>query len=238
MTYVLSDIHGRCQRYLAMLEAIAFGPADVLYVLGDVLDRGDEGCRTLLDMMGRPNVLPILGNHELTAAVCLPFLMEKVTDQSLDRLSGAQLAALSEWIVNGGGPTLRELRQLPQEVREDLLAYIREMDLYAEVSAGGRDYVLSHAGIDHDRFSPEKPLDRYELQDFLFARPAPDQRYYPHRCLVYGHTPTRLLRRQAGEPPGDRILHREGQIAIDCGCGHGGPLGCLCLETLEEFYIE
>ncbi len=24
---------------------------------------------------------------------------------------------------------------------------------------------------------------------------------------------------------------------IDCGCGFGGRLGCLCLETMEETYV-
>ena len=40
------------------------------------------------------------------------------------------------------------------------------------------------------------------------------------------------------EEPRDKILRRGMQIAIDCGCGHGGRLGCLCLDTLEEFYTE
>ena len=86
MIYVCSDIHGHYDKYLAMLKAIGLRSSDTLWVLGDVIDRGPEGCRVLLDMMGRPNVIPILGNHEFTAAVCLPWLMEEVTDQSLDAL--------------------------------------------------------------------------------------------------------------------------------------------------------
>ena len=63
------------------MSAIALRPDDALYVLGDVIDRGPDGCQILLDMLGRPNVLPILGNHEFIAAVCLPWLMEEVTDR-------------------------------------------------------------------------------------------------------------------------------------------------------------
>lgn len=47
---------------------------------------------------------------EFTAAICLPWLMEEVTDQSLATLDETQLAALSGWITNGGGPTLRTRR--------------------------------------------------------------------------------------------------------------------------------
>lgn len=205
-------------------------------MLGDVIDRGPDGCKILLDMMGRPNVLPILGNHEFTAAVCLPWLLEEVTARSLADLNGARLAALQDWIRNGGGPTLRELQKLSRAEREDILDYLREMELYAEVEAGGRSFVLTHAGLDH--FSPGKHLEDYGLEDFLFCRPRPSEAFWPDRYLVYGHTPTRLLRAQMGKSLSDDILPCGQQIAIDCGCGFDGKLGCICLDTMEPFYVE
>ena len=234
MTYVMSDVHGCYRQYRAMLEEIRFCSEDTLYLLGDLIDRGDDGIQILRDAMGRPNVIPILGNHELTAAVCLPWLMEKVTEQSLNDLGEEQIAALREWIVNGGGPTLRELKGLSQEEREEILEYLREMELYAEVVVEGKTFVLTHAGL--KGFAPEKPLDAYALTDFLFDRPSLGRAYFPDKLLVFGHTPTRVLRQQAGEPLSDRILRWGNQIAIDCGCCFGGKLGCLCLETMEEFY--
>lgn len=76
------------------------------------------------------------------------------------------------------------------------------------------------------------PLDAYDLQDILFGRPGPDAVYYPDKFLVFGHMPTRLL------GSGDKIFRRGMMIDIDCGCVfQGGRLGCLCLDTLEEFYV-
>lgn len=236
MIYACSDIHGRYDRWTALLEKLALRPDDTLYVLGDVIDRGPDGCKILLDMMGRPNVIPILGNHEFTAAVCLPWLLEEVTDRSLADLDDARLAALQEWIRNGGGPTIRGLKELSQVERKDILDYLREMELYAETEAGGRSFVLTHAGLDH--FSPEKPLEDYELEDFLFCRPKPNDTFWPDRYLVYGHTPTRLLRARMGKALSDDILPCGQQIAIDCGCGFDGKLGCICLDTMEMFYVE
>ena len=104
------------------------------------------------------------------------------------------------------------------------------MELYAEVEAGGRSFVLTHAAPEN--FAPEKPLDTYDLQDLLFGRPNPEAVYYPDKFLVVGHTPTRLL------GGGDKIFRRGTMIDIDCGCVfQGGRLGCLCLDTLEEFYV-
>lgn len=230
MNYVMSDLHGCYDKYKRMLEAISFRSTDTLYVLGDVIDRGPGGVKILLDMMGRPNVLPILGNHEFTAAVCLPWLLEEITEESLAALDESRIAALGEWTASGGNTTLRALRELDMETRQDILEYFQEMELFFEVEAGGRSFVLVHSGL--DRFSPEKPLEDYELTDCLFCRPDPEAVYFPDRLLVFGHTPAAAL------GGGNRILRRETWIDIDCGCSFkGGQLGCLCLDTMEEFYV-
>ena len=76
MTYVMSDIHGDYERYMKMLEAINLDEdRDTLYVLGDVIDFGDAGMKILDDMSSRPNVYPIIGEHEYTA---LPLLRRAV----------------------------------------------------------------------------------------------------------------------------------------------------------------
>ena len=51
MTYVMSDLHGCYDKYRQMLEQIGFGDDDTLYILGDVIDRGEGGIDILLDMM-------------------------------------------------------------------------------------------------------------------------------------------------------------------------------------------
>ncbi len=66
-----------------MLDKREFQDTDTLYVLGDVIDRGLKGIQILLDMMARPNVVPILGNHELMAASCLTWILAEITDQSI-----------------------------------------------------------------------------------------------------------------------------------------------------------
>ncbi len=235
LTYVCSDIHGRYDKYQALLDSISLKNSDVLYVLGDVIDRGPDGVRILRDMMARPNVIPILGNHELVAAMCLPWLMEEITDASIESLTDVQFATLQNWLDNGGEPTLRALKGLSQSERQDILDYIRDMELYAEVEVGGRAFVLTHAGL--DRFAPDKPLEEYELKDFLFGRPGPERVYWPDKTLVFGHTPTRVLWEAAGQPSKDEMFHGTGFIDVDCGCGFNGRLGCLCLDAMGEIYI-
>ena len=80
---------------------------------------------------------------------------------------------------------------------------------------------------------PEQHVRFRVLLRQLFHEPG--ETYFPHKYLVYGHTPTPYY---TGVQPEDARIYRMGKlIGIDCGCSSGGPLGCLCLDTLEEIYV-
>ena len=64
-TYCMSDIHGEIDRYIAMLDAIHFSNEDLLYIIGDVIDRHPGGIDILRDIMKRPNIHMLMGNHEM-----------------------------------------------------------------------------------------------------------------------------------------------------------------------------
>lgn len=64
MRYIIADIHGCYNEYINLLKKINFSDNDILYILGDVVDRGPEPIKILQDMMKRSNVFLIIGNHE------------------------------------------------------------------------------------------------------------------------------------------------------------------------------
>ena len=237
MIYAMSDIHGCYEKYRDMLETIKFAADDTLYVLGDVLDRGPDGFKILLDLAARPNAVGLLGNHELLAAVVLPSLLRTMRQGEEQPLSKTEQEQMQKWIQNGGKPSILQLLRLSGEEMEIVCAYLRSLSAYEEVTVERRKFVLVHAGLEH--FSITRPLEEYDLEDFLFCRPDLDTTYFPDKTLVFGHTPTRLLHRQIGEPEQpDRIFRRGTMIGLDCGCVYsGGRLGCLCLDTMEEFYV-
>lgn len=41
MTYVMSDLHGMYDKFIAMLEKIDFSDSDELFIIGDIIDRGN-----------------------------------------------------------------------------------------------------------------------------------------------------------------------------------------------------
>lgn len=228
MIYVMSDLHGRYDLYKRMLERISFSDSDTLYILGDFVDRGEEGFKIIFDIAERENVIPLVGNHDLIAAVVLSKLNRGVTS--------AQLADLREvldaWILDGGRTTFDEFKALSHEERRHALMIMEDFRTYAEVAVGGREYVLCHAGI--AGYEEGTPLSDYALEDFVTERTDYSTPIFSgNRYLVTGHTPTAAIE---GATEG-RIYRANNYIAIDCGAVFDLGLGCLCLDTDEEFYV-
>ena len=218
---------------MEMLEKIRLTDQDTLYILGDVVDRGPHPVKVLLKLMEMPNVVPILGNHEFMAFHCLSFLMDEITESSAESWGRDDIRFLANWIQNGADPTMKEFRALSREKQTEVLMYMWNFLAYAEVKAGGRKFLLVHAGLGH--FRPDKKMKEYSMDDLLWERPDYSKRYFDKIEVVSGHTPTQLIE----ENPRPGYIYREnGHIAIDCGaCFSHSRLACICLETGEEFYV-
>lgn len=232
MTYVMSDIHGEYQKYICMLDKIEFSDDDTLFVLGDIIDRGEEPVKILTDMSMRPNVYPIYGNHELMASVVLHQLLVEITDKNVDiQLDADIMRALMVWQENGGETTLTGFKRLSADEREALLEYIDEFSLYETVEVGERTFVLVHSGLGN--FSEGKKLSEYTPDELAFMRHDYERRYFDDEnvFIVAGHTPTPLL---SGKK---EIFFSENNICIDCGATFGGRLACLRLDDMAEFYV-
>ena len=231
MTYVMSDIHGCYREYRAMLEKIVFSDADTLYILGDVVDRGPQVAELLVDIMARRNVRLLAGNHEYMGLRVLGTVCKRGgLTAALDDFSEEDIKSCFLWMNDGGSQTLSQLRRDGDAAFRRAAEFLAELPLYEEVSAGGREYVLVHAGL--EPFQPGKPLEDYGPAELLFHRADYSQPYFPDRYTITGHTPTFF---SGGD---GHILHRNNHIAIDCGCVYGYWLGAYCLETGEEFYVE
>lgn len=230
-TYVMSDIHGEYEKYCDMLEKIGFGDSDTLYVLGDVVDRGACPIDVLRDMMKRPNVYPLMGNHDLMALDILKKLNVEITEENYaDHLSVDDMSELIDWLGEGRQSTLDQFSALTTEQKESVLDYLGEFSLYEAVDVGDKAFILVHAGLGN--FRRDKKLKEYTVYELLADRHDPDKQYFDDDdiYIVTGHTPTQLYTGRA------EIYKRCQSICIDCGASMGGRLACLCLDTMEEYY--
>lgn len=229
MTYVMSDLHGRYDLYIKMLEKIRLTDSDTLYILGDFVDRGDGGLRILLDMAERNNVIGLMGNHDYLALCILMNL-----DRPLQPEEKAAFNTLvNDWLADGGYPTYREFNGLSSKEKKLALMTLDSLRTYVEVKVGEREFVLCHAGI--KGYSEGRPLCEYDTEKFIVTREDYGRRKFNKKgkYLVTGHTPTAAI---YGAKDG-RIYKNLDHIAIDCGAVFGLGLGCLCLDSMEEFYV-
>jgi len=232
MTYVMADLHGCYDKFMEMLEKIEFTDQDMLFILGDIIDRGEDGIELLNELMLRVNVIPLLGNHEYMAYRVLKELNVEVTEENhSSHLSADTVRAYQEWMADGGMPTAEAFSKLDAEGKEAVLEYLEEFGLYEEVSAGGREFFLVHS-VPED-FDGSCDLSEYDAAEVLFGRCDYTKPCFSDRILVTGHTPTFAI----GEEWRGKIYHGNNHIGLDCGAVYDEKLGCICLDTMEEFYV-
>lgn len=228
--YVMADLHGDADRFRAMLAKIEFSPDDVLFIIGDAVDRGPDGAALLQEIRETPNIRMLLGNHEDMMRRCFS--------------EGADEKRVSHWMRNGGGATARQFLTLPEEEQMDILMWICTLPTQVELRVKGQHFLLVHGWPADDDYHRVwgRPKSLTETSDLV-----------PEGTrLIIGHTPVGLLvcgaeqeedafpriLEETGEPA--KILHTPGYIDMDCGCGYHMPgicLACLRLEDMAEFYV-
>ncbi len=231
MTYVIGDIHGNKEKYLQMLEKISPAETDAVFILGDVIGMGDEGIEILKDMMYRANIFPILGEQEYMAREIFPLISSaKTVDEAKSLLEGEKAELFEKWLTMKSEKTVSDFLSLDEENKESIIDYLSEFNAYEEIEAGGKTFVLVHAGI--DGFEEDKPLEDYDEKAFVFAATDYTKAYFSDSYLVTGHTPTALIDRQCT----GKVYAKKRHLAIDCGVAFGGRLAAVCLEKLKVYY--
>jgi serine/threonine protein phosphatase 1 len=228
----MGDIHGEYDRFMEVFRQLDFDETDTLYVLGDILDRGPHPIKTLLTLMEMPNVVCLVGNHELMALDGLRFLNTEITTESIEAISPEILGNLIDWKRNGSETTIEEFRRLDLEMRREVIDYIFNFSMYEELTVYDEKYLLVHAGLGD--YKPGKKIEEYSLKNLVWDRADYGIQYFDDVFVVTGHTPTQFIK----ENPRPGYIYRNlNHIAIDCGCGMpGGRLAAICLDSGEEFY--
>lgn len=229
MIYVISDLHGYPhEKFLTLLDKAGFGKDDFLYILGDVVDRnGDGGVETLNWLMYQTNVQLILGNHEAMLLAC-SFVFDEITEDSIESLTAEKIDMLTRYQLDGGDITLKAMQKLPKETQQDILDYLRDCPLYETVNAGGKDFILVHAGLGN--FDPNKQIEDYTTEELLWSWPELTDVYYKDKITVFGHTPTFSF----GDEYEGKIIKTNTWIDIDVGAGFGREPVLVRLEDMRE----
>ena len=227
MIYAVSDLHGCYYKYIKLLERLNMTSDDSLHILGDIVDRGSDGMKILLDLIKRKNIFSCRGNHDHYAQILLRSFALPNDSYFADGLE----ETFRLWLSDGGSTTYDEFLKLDESKQQRVLNYLKSLPLFEKLTVGGRKFFLAHT-------VPEKSkmfnIDNCPISDFIMGEPEYEKIYFEDTLIVTGHTPTGFI--DSGYT--GRIWKENNHIAIDCGAVFGNPLGCICLDTMEEIYVE
>ena len=231
MIYVTSDLHGYpLEKFRALLKKANFSADDYCFILGDVIDRGEQGAEILKWLLTQYNIQLVLGNHEAMMLSC-KFLFSEITTKNINNnITSENMKLLSLWTRNGGQTTIDGLKRLDHETLFSIVEYLEDAPLYETVQAGGRDFLLTHSGLGN--FRPDKKLSEYYPDEFIWNRPSPDERYRDDITTVFGHTPTHFL---SPDHKG-KMLVTDTWIDVDTGAACGLSPMLLRLDDMTAFY--
>lgn len=223
--YVISDLHGQGKIYDYIvsffdLEAKRTGKKIVLIINGDIIDRGNDSIRMLVDVMervkhrkGNIDVVMLPGNHEEMMCRALEyFRVNRVFDK------GPGYTYNNMWFMpdNHGIDTCNKFFELPPQKQQEVLEFLKSLPLYFRVKSNNpnyNSYVIVHAT------PPSNAMISKEIP--TLGRIISDDRYKVLReCLTY---------RKEDEKDGDISLSDRGVITI---------IGHTPVETANGFIVK
>ncbi|MEO1518368.1 MAG: metallophosphoesterase family protein [Bacteroidota bacterium] len=169
--YAISDIHGCCRSFEALLDRIALTTADELYLLGDFIDRGPDS-KGVFDLIFRLRkegyqVHCLRGNHD-------QMLLNAFKDYK----------ALQMWMVNGGEQTADSFNAyLLEDIPSTYIHFLEELPYHFESG----EYLMAHAGFDCRLANPME-----NTTAMMWIRRWYDQLdrdWLGDRIIIHGHTP-------------------------------------------------
>jgi serine/threonine protein phosphatase 1 len=191
---IIGDVHGHYEGLMTLLEAIAPGKNDQVYLLGDLIDRGPDSAQVVSFVQQSPYTC-LLGNHEQLMLEAFP--------------GGRTFTpALQAWLYSGGRTTVASYPDATTLL--DHVDWFKTLPTYLDLG----DLWLVHAGV-----HPDLPLESQTTQEFCWIRDefhSMSKPYFPDKLIITGHTITFTLPKVG---PGE-LAQGNGWLGIDTGAYH------------------
>lgn len=226
--WVIPDLHGCEKTLIALMENhIKPDKNDVIYFLGDYIDRGPNPKGVLDYIMTLQekgyDMRPLRGNHEEYLILAYHFELEQKKKFLIWKKTNK---LFNEWIRHGGNFTLNSFNaKKVLDIPKNYIDWLQNLPHYFE---DGK-YIIVHAGLNFDRLDPFE-----DTHAMLWSKAFnPDAEKLQNKIIIHGHVPVsfNFLKTTLSNP-------KRKYIALDNGCylphkeGMGHLVG-LELNTLE-----
>lgn len=214
----ISDIHGKYEEFLELLEKVEYvKEQDQLVLLGDYTDRGAHSKQVVekvIDLVAN-GAIALRGNHD-------QMLLDWLDTGEADRFirNGGLMTVKSYCGTNYELEHLEEARTVFLNEFAAHIDFMRNLPYYHETE----EHIFIHAGINpaYEDWKETPVHEMVWIRDVFFNFPT----NIGNKKIVFGHTPTIKLHESK------EIWFTEDKIGIDGGCVYGHQLNCLEISLL------
>ncbi len=207
-TIAIGDIHGHAEALKSLIARVDPQPIDTVVFLGDYVDRGPDSCGVIQQVI------------ELSARCKTITLMGNHEQMMLKACNDPD--SIQAWLDMGGDLALDsysthfDISDVPQAHREFLDRLLRSHE------------TATHFFI-HANYAPNQEITQQDSVTALW-RSLEDlpRQHYSGRTAVVGHTP---------QPQG-QVLDLGYLLCLDTGCGFGGYLTAMDVESHELWQVD
>ena len=244
----ISDIHGNYEYLTGLLTKIGFREDDILFLVGDLIEKGPESIKTLryiMELCRRYTVYPSCGNVDLHRVM----LLEADGEEGAKEFRDTAIWSEKWWgssifceMLKELGLTIQEdtdwqaAAMMQKQIREHFkeeLAFLKELPTIIET----QKFIFVHGGIRGERENTAellgKAADRGTFE-YLKYDNFYEEGYSYDRYVVVGHWPTVLYRQD--KPYMTPIIDEERKIlSLDGACGvkKEGQLNALLIDDIR-----
>ncbi|WP_291725366.1 metallophosphoesterase family protein [Bernardetia sp.] len=211
---VIPDIHGCSSTFRALLQKINLTKDDVLFFLGDYIDKGIDSKGVIDEILRLESegytIFLLRGNHEQT-------LLESIEEYPENPLIFHKAYKLENLLHHTG------------QIEEKYHTFLKNLYFYIELE----DYFLVHAGFN---FDAENPFQDFEemlwLRDVFY-----DEELAKSKAIIFGHQPTPLIDIQYAIQNNSKVICLDnGAVFYDFAAQGYGKLLCFDLDSKKLFF--
>lgn len=232
---VISDIHGNLPLFQSLLQKLAFCQDDILILLGDMIEKGQNSLATIryiMELEEKYEVYTLCGNCDwYIKSFFESSKYDKVFFRNFLSYPRNQNSTVLQMGREAGLSAEKDLKNLPflrKTIRlshPHIQTWLSQLPLVLETE----EYFFVHGGVaDMSQFDHLKPWDIMK-NDYFY-----EQNHSFSKYMVVGHCPTTLYRPHI-QDASPLIDHQRKIICVDGGCvlKLDGQLNALILDKGE-----
>lgn len=237
---VTSDIHGCLSYFKKVLEKASFSDNDILFIVGDIIEKGPESLNTLryvMELCKNGNVIPLIGNVDAYRLKLIYGLSEENVCGFYDYILSLrkwvgtsfyeELAAECGYTINAPEDVLLSKQDVITRF-ENEFKFLADLPTVVET----QNYIFVHGGLRKKQVSDN--LDKGVLELTKYDAFAENTSEVFDKYVIAGHWPVVLY--GSDIPQMNPIINRDKKIiSIDGGCGvkKDGQLNLLIIPDIN-----